>query len=176
METLSGETFLAGVEMVQQQLRIKREDHWSAAVCKLKFVSFKAEFPEVSDAQFCWACEQWIQQHSGQQFATFPLWRQLMTPLYANENGAANRSWGFKRDLPPGIAPTEAQRALLPATAKSIAGAADPQNIDAYESFRAPSSHLLPAITAASGDGLTREQWAMYLRELAEEVSSGTAD
>ena len=75
MESLSGETFLAGVEMIQQQLRIKREDHWSQAVCKLKFVSFKSEFPEVNDSQFCWACEQWIQQHSNQDYVTFPLWR-----------------------------------------------------------------------------------------------------
>ena len=96
MESLSGETFLEGVEMIQQQLRIKREDHWSQAVCKLKFVSFKSEFPEVNDSQFCWACEQWIQQHSNQDYVTFPLWRELMTPLYAAENGQANRSWGFK--------------------------------------------------------------------------------
>ena len=47
----------------------------------------------------------------------------------------------------------------------------DPQNRDAYDSFRAPSSHLLPAITAATGDGLTKEEWARYLRELAQEVS-----
>ena len=171
MESLSGETFLAGVEMIQQQLRIKREDHWSQAVCKLKFVSFKSEFPEVNDSQFCWACEQWIQQHSNQDYVTFPLWRELMTPLYAVENGQANRSWGFKRDLPPAIAPSAEQKALLPPTARSIAGAADPQNRDAYDSFRAPSSHLLPAITAATGDGLTKEEWARYLRELAQEVS-----
>ena len=61
---LTFQTFLAGVEMIQQQLRVKRDDRWSAAVCKIKYASFRSEFPEVSESQFCWACEQCIQQFS----------------------------------------------------------------------------------------------------------------
>ena len=39
-DQLDAETFLAGVEMIQQQLRIKRDDQWSTVVCKLKYTSF----------------------------------------------------------------------------------------------------------------------------------------
>ena len=93
---LTPETFFAGIQMIQQQLRIKRDDHWSTAVCKLKYTSFRSEFPEVNDPQFFWACEQWIQQFSAKDFATMPTWRELMVPLYACENGQANRSWGIQ--------------------------------------------------------------------------------
>ena len=58
---LTIETFLAVSEMVASQLRIKEADRWSANICKLKFVSFQTEFPEVNDQQFLWAAEQWIQ-------------------------------------------------------------------------------------------------------------------
>ena len=94
MEQLSPATFLAGVELIQQQLRVKRDDRWSETVCKLKFHSFQSEFPEVNDAQFFWACERWVQTHSAKDYARFPVWDELMTALYAVENGKANRSWG----------------------------------------------------------------------------------
>ena len=171
---LTPETFLAGIEMVQQQLRIKRDDQWSAAVCKLKFASFCAEFPEVNDPQFFWACEQWIQRHSDRDFVRFPTWVELMVPLYASENGKANRSWGFKRDLPQQLKPTAEQIAQLPTRARSIAGAADPHNADAYQRFKSSDKPLLPSVTAATGDGLTPEQWATYLRQLAEEADGAT--
>ena len=170
---LTPETFLAGIQMIQQQLRIKRDDHWSTAVCKLKYASFRSEFPEVNDPQFFWACEQWIQQFSAKDFATMPTWRQLMVPLYACENGQANRSWGFKRELPASVAPTEQQMALLPSEVKSIAGAADPHNAAAYEVVITPrikEQHLLPEIPM-SRDELTPEQWAAYLRELEKEIN-----
>ncbi len=173
---LDAETFLAGAEMIQQQLRIKRDDQWSTNVCKLKFSSFKTEFPEVSSIQFFWACEQWIQMFSAKAFATFPTWQELMIPLYAAENGKANRSWGFKRDLPSFVAPTESQRAQLPERPRSIAGAADPMNREAYEVVITPRpepQHLLPE-GGLSENGLTAEQWASYLRELEAEI--GTAD
>ena len=174
---LTPETFLAGIQMIQQQLRIKRDDHWSTAVCKLKYASFRGEFPEVNDPQFFWACEQWIQQFSARDFATMPTWRELMVPLYATENGQANRSWGFKRELPASVAPTEEQKALLPSEVKSIAGCVDPQNAAAYEVVITPrikEQHLLPEIPM-SRDELTPEQWAKYLRELEKEIN-GTPD
>ena len=174
MESLTPNTFLAGVEMIQQQLRIKREDRWSQAVCKLKFVSFQIEFPEVNDAQFFWACERWIQERSAKDYVTFPVWTELMSPLYAVENGHANRSWGFKRDLPAPVRPTDAQKALLPARAKSIAGAADPHNAAAYVPFESGGNLLMPSMAKPSHE-LTKEDWANYLRQLAEEVG-GTTD
>ena len=99
-----------------------------------------SEFPEVQSHQFFWACERWIQQFSAKDFATFPTWQELMVPLYAVENGRANRSWGFKRDLPSFVAPTASQRAALPKQPRSIAGAADPLNRDAYEVVITPRS------------------------------------
>lgn len=175
MEPLTPSTFLAGVELIQQQLRVKRDDRWSDVVCKLKFHSFQAEFPEVNDAQFFWACEQWVQAHSGKDFPRFPIWTELMTALYAVENGKANRSWGFKRELPPFVAPTEEQKAMLPGKPRSIAGAVDPSNALAYVPFESGGNLLLPSMTAATGDELTKQQWARYLRELAEEAN-GTTD
>ena len=173
---LTPETFLAGIQMIQQQLRIKRDDHWSTAVCKLKYASFRGEFPEVNDPQFFWACEQWIQQFSAKDFATMPTWRELMVPLYATENGQANRSWGFKPDLPDHLRPSETQLALLPSEGQSIAGAADPLNPGAYEVVITPEGekhYLLPEIPM-SRDQLTSEQWAKYLRELEQEVNGAT--
>lgn len=168
------DTFLAGIEMVQQQLRIKRDDQWSPAVCRLKYTSFCNEFPEVNDPQFFWACEQWIQLYSSKDFAKFPTWAELMVPLYATENGRANRSWGFKRDLPELVQPTAQQQSLLPKQARSIAGAADPHNADAYQLFHSTTLPMLPSVTASSGDGLTKEEWASYLRQLAEDSDKET--
>lgn len=176
MERLDAETFLAGVEMIQQQLRIKRDDQWSANVCKLKYTSFLAEFPEVNNVQFFWTCEQWIQQFSAKDFATFPTWSELMVPLYAAENGKANRSWGFKGDLPSFVAPNESQIEALPSQPRSIAGVADPLNRDAYAVVITPRSepqHLLPE-GGLTDNGLTADQWAKYLRELEAEI--GTSD
>ena len=68
MAGLGLKTFLSAVEMVQQALRMKREDFWSPQVCKLKYVSFTSEFPEVNEAQFFWACEQWIQSTGAKDF------------------------------------------------------------------------------------------------------------
>ena len=175
-DQLDAETFLAGVEMIQQQLRIKRDDQWSTVVCKLKYTSFLSEFPEVQSHQFFWACERWIQQFSAKDFATFPTWQELMVPLYAVENGRANRSWGFKRDLPSFVAPTDSQRDALPKQPRSIAGAADPLNRDAYKvvvTSREKPQHLLPE-SGLTENGLTAEQWASYLRELEKEI--GTSD
>ena len=48
-------TFLASVELIQQQLRVKRDDRWSETVCKLKFHSFHLIPGECSVLR---ACEQ----------------------------------------------------------------------------------------------------------------------
>ena len=174
MEQLTPTTFLAGVELIQQQLRIKRDDRWSETVCKLKFHSFQSEFPEVNDAQFFWACEQWVQTYSAKDFSRFPVWTELMTSLYAVENGKANRSWGFKRELPKFVAPTDDQKALLPGKPRSIAAAADPHNADAYVLFDTEALRWLPP-AADEEKGISKEEWAQYLRHLAEEVN-GTTD
>ena len=63
-------TFLSAVEMAQQALRMKREDFWSLQVAP-KYVSFTSEFPEVNEAQFFWACEQWIQSSGAKDFLAF---------------------------------------------------------------------------------------------------------
>ena len=170
MAGLGLKTFLSAVEMVQQSLRMKREDFWSPQVCKLKYVSFTSEFPEVNEAQFFWACEQWIQS-SKSEFRCFPTWNQLMGALYNTENGAANRSWGFKRDLPQYLSPTAEQQAMLPAAAVSIAGAADPKNAAAYDHYVSPHAPMLPSVTAATGDGDARE-WAEYLHSLADRADA----
>ena len=171
MAGLGLKTFLSAVEMVQQALRMKREDFWSPQVCKLKYVSFTSEFPEVNEAQFFWACEQWIQSSGAKDFPRFPTWNQLMGALYNTENGAANRSWGFKRDLPQYLSPTAEQQAMLPATAVSIAGAADPKNAAAYDRYVSPHAPMLPSVTAATGDGDARE-WAAYLHNLADKADA----
>ena len=171
MAGLGLKTFLSAVEMVQQALRMKREDFWSPQVCKLKYVSFTSEFPEVNEAQFFWACEQWIQSSGTKDFPRFPTWNQLMGALYNTENGAANRSWGFKRDLPQYLSPTPEQQAMLPATAVSIAGAADPKNAAAYDRYISPHAPMLPSVTAATGDGDARE-WAEYLHSLADRADA----
>lgn len=172
MAGLGLKVFLAGVEMVQQSLRLKKEDLWSPQVCKLKYTSFVNEFPEVAEHQFFWACEQWIQSTGGKDFLRFPTWGQLMVPLYASENGVANRSWGFKRDLPHFVAPNEGQKALLPQVAVSIAGAADPQNAQAYEVVSAVDRPALPSVTAATGDELEAREWAGYLHSLADQADA----
>ena len=170
------ETFLAGIEMVQQQLRVKKEDRWSVEVCGLKFNSFISEFPEVNDAQFFWSCERWIQDYTKTEFTRMPTWQQLMCPLYCVENGRANRSWGFKRDLPAFVAPTPEQKGLLPEHPRSIAGVADPHNADAYQTFKSDLP-ALPSVTAATGDELTAAEWAAYLRGIAKQQrANGTTN
>jgi len=167
---LTPETFLAVAEMVAGHLRIKEADRWSPHICKLKFHSFISEFPEVGEAQFMWAAEQWIQA-CGPGFTRYPTWKELLAPLYRTENGLANRSWGFRSDLPAFLAPTAEQLALLPATPASIAPAADPHNAAAYVPFTATDHPLLPP-APEEPPMLTEEQWQAYLQSL----NDGTAD
>jgi hypothetical protein len=170
---LTIEAFLAVAEMIAAQLRIKEADRWSPVICQLKYVSFSGEFPEVGDGQFLWAAEQWLQSTGGKEFLRYPTWRELMAPLYRCENGLANRSWGFRHELPAMVQPSPQQRALLPQELKSIACPPDPANTDAYIPFQTDSHPLLPP---PSGCGLTSAQWAEYLNQLAEEDPHGAVD
>lgn len=172
---LSIETFLAVAEMVAAQLRIKESDRWSPHICQLKYVSFTSEFPEVTDPQFLWAAEQWLQSTGGQDFLRYPTWKELMVPLYRSENGLANRSWGFRSDLPAMCRPTGEQLRLLPSAPQSVAAPPDPQNGDAYVPFMTEELPCLPP-PADEGPGLTPQKWADYLLFLAQEDPDGTTD
>jgi hypothetical protein len=172
---LSIETFLAVAEMVAAQLRIKESDRWSPHICQLKYVSFTSEFPEVTDRQFLWAAEQWLQGTGGQDFLRYPTWKELMVPLYRSENGLANRSWGFRSDLPAMCRPTGEQLRLLPSAPQSVAAPPDPQNGDAYVPFMTEELPCLPP-PADEGPGLTPKKWADYLMFLAELDANGATD
>ena len=163
---LTIETFLAVSEMVASQLRIKEADRWSTNICKLKFVSFQTEFPEVNDQQFLWAAEHWIQSVSTQSFVRYPTWKEIMSPLYRSENGLANRSWGFKEELPCMCKPTPQQLTMLPSVPKSIAPAPDPNNSGAYVPFTSTNHPVLPP---SKTKGLTPEDWAKHLESCADE-------
>jgi hypothetical protein len=172
---LTIETFLAVAEMVAAQLRIKEADRWSPHICQLKYVSFTGEFPEVSDPQFLWAAEQWLQDTGGKDFLRYPTWKELMAPLYRCENGLANRSWGFRHELPAMVQPSSQQRALLPRELRSIALPPDPANTSAYIPFHTDQHPALPPAEDL-GPGLTPEKWADYLSFIAElEESAGAA-
>lgn len=178
MEQPSGvtiETFLAVSEMLAAFMRMKEADRWTATICQLKYVSFCSEFPEVNDKQFTWAAEQWLQGTISSNFYRYPTWRELMAPLYRSENGMANRSWGFRPDLPPMFLPTPQQLAMLPATPRSMSAAPDPQNAGAYQLFDSPHQ---AAISPAKddGQGLTPAKWADYLNFIAEEAERATVD
>lgn len=175
MAGLTPQTFLAVAEMIFGHLRSKESDRWTPHVCRLKFSSFTSEFPEVSETQFMWAAEQWI-QNCGAGFVRFPTWRELMAPLYRTENGLANRSWGFNPALPQFLAPTPEQLAMLPARRASIAGVADQHNAAAYDLFTADHPPILPA-AKDEASGLTDELWQGYLEEcrarIAEQEGAG---
>jgi hypothetical protein len=162
------ETFLAVAEMIAAQLRIKEADRWTPTICQLKYVSFSAEFPEVSDHQLVWAAEQWLQTTGGKDFLRYPTWKELMVPLYRSENGLANRSWGFRDSLPAMFQPTAEQLQMLPQRAESITASPDPHNCAAYLPFTSDGHPVLPP-AQEEGPGLTPEKWADYLNFLAEE-------
>lgn len=145
---LAPDTFLAIAEMVAAQLRIKEADRWSPQICQLKYISFTSEFPEVSDQQFLWAAEKWLQSTAGEDFLRYPTWTELMSPLYRCENGLANREWGFKEELPALVAPTAEQLAMMPAS---------------------PEPPLaLPPVEGPTHHGLTKQIWQNYLKEVLD--------
>jgi hypothetical protein len=169
MAGLTPETFLAVAEMLAGHLRLKDADRWSTHVCRLKLHSFTAEFPEVNDPQLMWAAEQWVQQLDA-GFHRFPVWRELMAPLYRCEGGLANRSWGPRPDLPKFVQFEPAQLALLPAKAQSLFQPPDPQNTEAYEVVSGGRPMLAPSPDWQQGEGLTDEQWQVYLQRVDEHL------
>jgi hypothetical protein len=172
---LTIEIFLSVSEMLAAFLRLRESDRWTPHICQLKYVSFVAEFPEVTEGQFVWAAEQWLQSTGGEGFLRYPTWRELMAPLYRCENGLANRSWGFRDDLPPMFLPTAEQLALLPAQPRSLAAPPDPQNAAAYVPFQADGLPVLPPGHDIS-PSLTPAKWADYLNFLAEEEKRAAVD
>lgn len=168
--SLTPETFLAVAEMIAAQLRIKEADRWSPHICRLKFHSFTSEFPEITETQFMWAAEQWIQGLEPNTFKRYPTWKELMAPLYRTENGMANRSWGFREELPPFCRPTDTQLAMLPAARRSLSAAPDPHNSDAYVPFANNDKQpLLPPIQEDCP--LTPKRWQDYLQWAEKEAS-----
>jgi hypothetical protein len=143
---LTAETFLAACEMVFSHLRLKEADRWSSHVCRLKFYSFTSAFPEVSEAQFFWAAEQWIQTTKPETFHRFPTWNELMRSLYRCEGGLANRSWGPRDGLPAFLRFTEDQLLQLP-PARSVLEPPDPQNAAAYVPIGRGAKALAPGET-----------------------------
>ena len=173
-DSLTIETFLSVAEMIAAQLRIKEADRWTPHICQLKFVSFTSEFPEVTDQQFLWAAEQWLQGTGGKDFLRYPPWKELMVPLYRAENGLANRSWGFKESLPATCQPSAQQLRLLPEAPRSIAAGPDPSNASAYVPFHVKATLALPP-QQGMGAGLTAATWGDYLDFLAELQASAEA-
>jgi hypothetical protein len=167
MDGLSRETFFAVAEMVAGHLRLKEADRWSSHVCKLKFHSFTSEFPEVMDAQFMWAAEQWIQGLDA-SFHRYPTWRELMAPLYRCEGTLANRSWGPREGLPGFVRFKPAQLALLPDRPRSMLPPPDSHNAAAYDLTQAGRLPALPA--EESHHGLTDDEWQAYLQRVQQEA------
>ena len=168
--SLTPETFLAVAEMIAAQLRIKEADRWSPHICRLKFHSFTSEFPEINETQFMWAAEQWIQGLEPNTFKRYPTWKELMAPLYRTENGMANRSWGFREELPSFCRPNASQLAMLPTARRSLAAAPDPHNSEAYVPFASNEQPLLPPKQEECP--LTPERWQDYLKWAQEEATS----
>jgi len=134
---LSIQTFLAASEMIAAHLRIKEADRWSAQISQLKYVSFTQAYPEVSQEQFLWAAEQFVQTTTNKDFLRYPTWDELMTFLYRLENGKPNRSWGFKENLPQMCQPVPNQLALMPPKPASNYEPPDKENKQAYKTFKA---------------------------------------
>jgi hypothetical protein len=156
-QPLTIDVFLTGAEMLFAHMRVREGDRWSEAVCKLKFASFKGAFPEIDREQFLWACEQWVQESAGKEFLKFPAWAELMAFLYGTEGGLANRSYGFKVELPAFLRPTPQQLAMLPKERMTL----KPHQGEAYRLLPASGPLLLPKHVPAAG--LTDEQWQAYL-------------
>ena len=165
-QSLTPETFLAVTEMIAGHLRMKEGDRWTPHVCRLKFHSFQSQFPEVNEAQLMWAAEMWIQSLNPAAFARFPTWRELMAPLYRTEGGLANRSWGFREDLPPFARPSAAQLAQLPPK-RSMLPPPDTGNPEAYVPFEVDRREL-PLLPMAEA-GLTPRRWKQHLAEVMED-------
>lgn len=123
---LSKTSFLASIQLGYRHLRLKAEDKWTTAECRIKFESFVSSFPECSDEQFIWAMEQWIQSTDSASFLRLPTWDELMRPLYQTVGGKPSRVLGFREDLPETVVPTAQQLLMLPEPPPPPQVAADP--------------------------------------------------
>lgn len=182
LNSLTPETFLAVAEMIAAHLRIKEADRWSPHICRLKFHSFTSDFPEISETQFMWSAEQWIQATEAAAFLRYPTWGELMAPLYRTENGRANRSWGPREELPGFVRFKPEQLAMLPTRPRSQVAPPDQGNIEAYrtvgrageaEAKGLPLSPVKEVLALAPSAGLSDEQWQEYLAaavKVAEEA------
>ena len=137
MTLLQPSAFFLGCELVFNHLRLKEADRWSEAIALVKLASFTAAFPEINDAQFIWACETWAQNATA-GFHAFPTWRELMVSLYRCEGGLANRSWGFRSDLPHHLQPSPEQLQMLPTERTSLLRPVD----DTQRRFSPAASYL----------------------------------
>lgn len=137
------ESFLASIQMLYQHLRLKDADRWTPAVARIKHIFFVESFPEVSDRQFMWCCERWIQNTKPETFHRLPTWDELMRFLYRTRAGKPERSWGFRDDLPSYILPNPKQLAMLPSA--SSAAPPDDENYEAYKVRTASGPLLTPS-------------------------------
>lgn len=153
------ESFLASIQMLYQHLRLKEADRWTPAVARIKHVFFVEAYPEVSDRQFLWCCERWIQSTKPEAFHRLPTWDELMRSLYRCKGGKPERSWGFRDDLPPYILPSPKQVAMLPSAVAG--GAPDDENHEAYQVRSAPGP-LLPPTNQTRQSPLER-LWQQHL-------------
>lgn len=160
---LEPKAFFLGVELIFSHLRLKESDRWSEGIALIKLASFQRDFPEVDSAMFVFACEAWTQGATAGTFHAFPTWRELMAKLYRCEAGLANRSWGFRPDLPACLRPTAQQLQMLPSRTQSLLPAAD----DTQRQWRMPEAHRL--WTTADGK-------PMALRPCDEAPLLGAAD
>ena len=163
--------FTKGCRLIAKTIRVRADAQWDDEDFTLKFLSFVEEFPEVNGRQFLWCCERWIQAQTG-DFLRFPTWRQLMVPLYRTEQGLANRSWGFRDDLPNPLLPTAQQKALLPERGRSLLPAPDPTNSQAYAVVGGGAPQLPPAEPRGlSSKKLTTKEWREHIERCKAEAA-----
>lgn len=176
--TVDPKAFVKGCSLVARAIRLRADAAWDPEDYKLKFASFSSEFPEVESHQFLWACEQWIQAQTIGTFLMFPSWRELMAPLYRCEAGLANRSWGPKADLPGMVRFKQAQLAMLPGVPRSLAGAPDPANAEAYQVVSHGRRHTLPpGLSGKKVDSIiTDELWQEHVRRAEEYAANLRAE
>jgi hypothetical protein len=171
---VSLETFLASIQMIYQHLRLKELDRWTPATARIKHFFLVEEYATVSDRQFMWACEQWIQSTAPGTFHRMPTWNELMRFLFKGNSAGPQKGWGFRDDLPPYISPTSAALSVAKAAVALLAPPPDAEEPGAYKLVTPARAGSMkpPAVTAPS----LEESWQAYKAgswEAAEdEVSS----
>lgn len=156
---VSLETFLASIQMIYQHLRLKELDRWTPATARIKHFFLSDEYPNISDRQFMWACEQWIQATAPDKFHRLPTWDELMRFLFRCDARGPQRAWGFRDDLPEYIRPTSAALSLVKAGIALLAPA-DAEDPGAYTPVTPTAKGAMkkPAMQAPS----LEDSWAGY--------------